>query len=57
MDVFLLASKAGTCHVRITLANGEVLATEVVFSSLGGCCSDTFAGSASPLVVVDGGRG
>jgi hypothetical protein len=53
MDVFLLASKTGTCH--LTLADGEVLATDVVFSSLGGCCSNTFAGSASPLVVVDGG--
>jgi hypothetical protein len=56
-EIFLMASKATTCHVRITLANGEVLATDVVFTSLGGCCPDTFGATSSPVVVVDGGAG
>jgi hypothetical protein len=54
--VYLNATKATTCHVKIALANGETLASTVTFASLGGCCSEIYYGAdGSVPVVVDGG--
>ena len=55
--IFLFASAAGTCHVRIELANGEVLTAQVTFKPVGGCCPDTYSGEGSTPVQVDGGAG
>jgi hypothetical protein len=54
--VFLSATKTTTCHVELTLANGETLSSTVTFASVGGCCSDIYYGAdGSVPVVVDGG--
>jgi hypothetical protein len=56
--IYLNASKPGTCHVSIELANGDVYAVDVVFASQGGCCASGTVGSdASTPVLIDGASG
>jgi hypothetical protein len=55
-DILLIASSAGTCHVRIELSNGQLLTTNIAFKPIGGCCPDTFfAASQTTPTLVDGG--
>jgi hypothetical protein len=50
-----MRSSGGKCDVRFVLNNGAVYESSVSFSALGGCCPDTYAGTASAVTEIDGG--
>ncbi len=53
--VLVMRSSDGKCDVHLQLTNGVVYESAVDFQDLGGCCPDTFAGTASTLQQVDAG--
>jgi hypothetical protein len=55
--VFVMRSSGGKCDVHFQLTNGAVYESSVDFHALGGCCPDTFSGTASAVQQVDAGSG
>jgi hypothetical protein len=54
--VVLTATRAGDCHVRIALSDGEILAVTETFKSPGGCCaSEYYAVDGSAPITIEAG--
>ena len=55
--IYVMRQSGGTCQVHIELADGTAYTSTISFQALGGCCPDTYSGTASPIEQVDAGTG
>jgi hypothetical protein len=54
-SAFVMRQSAGACEIQFQAEDGTTYAASVQFQSLGGCCPDTYRGTATAVQQVDAG--